>query len=252
MKLCILLPTFNNVDTIEGLVAALKPLDYPIVIVNDGSGETMNAVLQRIESQGGIALIHRPGNGGKGAAVTDGIRWAKNNGFTHVLQMDADHQHCVADVPRFVKAATQHPRSLILGKPIFPPNTPRARLNGRKISIVWVWIETLSAEIKDPLFGYRVYPVNETDRTLKWPFIGKRMEFDPEIAVRLVWRGVPVVNLETEVTYHDGGISHFHYFYDNVRISWMHTRLFIGMLLRIGILLARRIIGRRTERQAHS
>ena len=242
MKLCVLLPTFNNQSTIGQMVAEIEPYGFPILIVNDGSGPEMAVILAQLEARDSVTVVHRQKNGGKGAAVMDGIRWAHKAGFTHVLQIDADAQHRTADIPRFVDAARISPDALILGKPVFPENTPSARLKGRKISVVWVWIETLSKVIKDPLFGFRVYPVADTIAAARSPFIGRRMDFDTEIAVRLVWRGLQVVTLETPVKYYADGVSHFHYFYDNVRISWMHTRLFLGMIPRSWKLLGRRIV----------
>lgn len=244
MKLLVLLPTYNNVASISMMVNRLLPFGFFILVVNDGSHAEMHSLLEKLNRYDGLNVLHRAHNGGKGAAVIDGIHWAARNGYSHVLQLDADNQHLIEDLPRFVAAAEDNPRAFILGKPIFPANTPKLRLNGRKISIVWVWIETLSTQIKDPLFGYRLYPVAQTQKALRCLYIGKRMDFDPEIAVRLFWQGTQVVNVETPVTYHEDGVSHFHLFYDNVRISWMHTRLFIGMLSRSGFLLGRRIFSR--------
>ncbi|MBN2342653.1 MAG: glycosyltransferase family 2 protein [Deltaproteobacteria bacterium] len=245
MNLCILLPTYNNVSTLLPMVEELAGFQLPMVVVNDGSGASMKPVFEQLEKRADVTVVHRTHNGGKGAAVRDGIRWAQQSGYTHVLQMDADRQHAVEDVPRFLEAASANPEFLILGKPIFPANTPISRLNGRKISIIWVWIETLSKAIEDPLFGFRVYPVPATVRALRSPFLGKRMDFDPEVAVRLVWAGVPVQTIETPVTYHEDGVSHFRLFYDNVLISWMHTRLFFGMLIRSWKLIGRRIFKRK-------
>jgi hypothetical protein len=67
------------------------------------------------------------------------------------------------------------------------------------------------------------------------------MEFDPEILVRAVWAGIPLVSMPTHVTYPIDGVSHFKMWRDNVRISWMHTRLFFGMLWRAPLLIARRL-----------
>jgi hypothetical protein len=67
------------------------------------------------------------------------------------------------------------------------------------------------------------------------------MDFDTEIMVRMVWRGVRVLNVPTRVTYPVDGVSHFALWRDNVRISAMHARLFGGMLLRLPMLLARRV-----------
>jgi hypothetical protein len=67
--------------------------------------------------------------------------------------------------------------------------------------------------------------------------LGNRMDFDPEIAVRLYWAGVAMHNIETPVLYPPGGVSHFRLLRDNVRISWMHIRLLIGMVFRLPRLL---------------
>jgi hypothetical protein len=71
------------------------------------------------------------------------------------------------------------------------------------------------------------------------------MDFDPEIAVRLYWEGVPVRALPTRVTYPEGGRSHFRLWQDNWLISWMHTRLVFGMLWRAPRLLRRRLLPKR-------
>jgi hypothetical protein len=65
------------------------------------------------------------------------------------------------------------------------------------------------------------------------------MEFDPEIAVRLQWRGVPVVNVPTRVVYHEGGLSHYALVRDTLRIAGAHARLVAGMLPRSPWLVAR-------------
>ena len=62
--------------------------------------------------------------------------------------------------------------------------------------------------------------------------------------MRLVWAGVRVRNVPTKVTYPSDGVSHFDLWRDNLRISWMHTRLFFGMLPRVPRLLARRMATR--------
>ena len=51
------------------------------------------------------------------------------------------------------------------------------------------------------------------------------MEFDPELIIRLVRAGVPVVNISTKVQYPESGISHFRMVEDNIRIAWAYVRL---------------------------
>jgi len=78
--------------------------------------------------------------------------------------------------------------------------------------------------------------------------LGRRMEFDPEVLVRLQWRGVEMLNMPTRVTYPPDGVSHFRYGADNVRIVAMYVRLVLGMLL--ALLMYRTLFGRGTVRTA--
>ena len=71
--------------------------------------------------------------------------------------------------------------------------------------------------------------------------MGQRMDFDPEILVRLLWLPVTVRNVPVHVTYPEDSVSHFDMVEDNVRISLMHTKLCCGMLIRLPVLLARKL-----------
>jgi hypothetical protein len=113
-------------------------------------------------------------------------------------------------------------------------------LYGRYATHIWVWINTLSFDIKDSMCGLRVYPVAAVTALAARRSIGARMNFDTDILVRLYWDGLAVVNLPTRVSYPADGVSHFRVWRDNVLISWMHTKLFFGMLPRIPSLLARK------------
>ena len=124
---------------------------------------------------------------------------------------------------------------------MYDASVPKGRLYGRYITHVWVWINTLSFEIRDSMCGFRVDPLKVTVAVLDGANIGRRMDFDIEVLVRLVWRGLRLVNLPTRVTYPLDGISHFKALRDNVLISRMHARLFFGMLVRSPLLLLRKV-----------
>ena len=71
----------------------------------------------------------------------------------------------------------------------------------------------------------------------------RRFDFDTEAVVRLAWRGVKPINLDAPVRYlsaAEGGVSHFRYGRDNALLTWMHTRLMIGFVLRLPLLTWRR------------
>ena len=102
---------------------------------------------------------------------------------------------------------------------------PPARKFGRYITHVLVWVETFSLDIADSMCGYRIYPLDETAPIIAKGSVGSHMDFDTEIAVRLHWRGVPVVNIPTRVIYPPNNVSNFHMLADNVRMTWLHVRL---------------------------
>jgi hypothetical protein len=88
-----------------------------------------------------------------------------------------------------------------------------------------------------------VYPIADLVDVMRPRHWMRRFDFDPEAAVRLVWRGLKPVNVPAAVRYltpEEGGVSHFNYWRDNVLLVWMYTRLFFGFLLRLPVLLRRR------------
>ena len=99
--------------------------------------------------------------------------------------------------------------------------------------------------IGDSLFGFRVYPIEPLRRIMRGQRWMRRFDFDPEAVVRLCWRGVTPVNLPAPVRYfraEEGGVSHFNYLRDNAAADrGCTTRLFLGFLLRLPLLLLRRM-----------
>jgi len=235
---CVLIPTYDNPDTIGPVVERVRELLRDILVIDDGSGPAGRAACAALGERGLAHVVHRERNGGKGAAVKTGFEEARARGFTHALQVDADGQHELSDIPRFLEVAAANPDALVLGRPIFDDTAPAARRIGRRLTQFWVDVETGGRIIEDPMCGFRVYPVAEA-LAVRVP--SEMMDFDPELAVRLVWRGLPVINLPTRVRYvsaEEGGVSHFHIFKDNALIPWMHTRLCVekifGLMLRRG------------------
>jgi predicted LPLAT superfamily acyltransferase len=219
------------------VLARLQPFELTCIIVDDGSSAETQQQLAHLT---GVTVIRLETNSGKGEAVIAGLKAAELAGFTHAVQVDADGQHCIEDIPRFLDEARKHPDSLISGMPHYDETVPKSRLYGRYVTHVWVWIETLSLSLKDSMCGFRVYPLSETLAIVARHRPGKRMDFDTEIMVRLYWAGTDSRFIRTRVIYPPDGVSHFDALRDNLRISWMHTRLFFGMLPRIPALLARR------------
>ena len=238
---CVLIPCYNHGAMMASVLARLAPFDLPCLVVDDGSDETTRRTLEALAAdRPQVTLLRLAENSGKGAAVMQGLKACADRGFTHAVQVDADGQHAIEDIPKLLALAERHPDALISGQPVYDDSIPRSRLYGRWITHVWVWIETLSLQLKDSMCGFRVYPIAPVMRLAAGTPLGRRMDFDTEVMVRLYWQGNTSYFLPTRVTYPPDGVSHFDALKDNVRISLMHTRLFLGMLPRIPSLLMRR------------
>lgn len=241
---CVLIPVYNHDHAIASVVARVREHGLPIVLVDDGSSPQCAAELERLATQPDVFLVKHSENRGKGAAVCTGLRAAQEYGFTHALQIDADGQHALGDIPRFIDESRAHPESLVCGHPIFDASIPKIRFYGRYITHILVWFETLSFDIIDSMCGFRLYPLKPVLTFLAERSVGARMDFDTEILVRLYWRGVPMRWLATRVTYPLDGVSHYRLCADNVLVAWMHVRLVFGMVLRLPLLITRKFARR--------
>ncbi|MFJ4195156.1 glycosyltransferase family 2 protein [Pseudomonas sp. NPDC089534] len=237
---CAVIPVYNHETAVTTVVEALLAQGLPCILVDDASSRTCAQVLDTLAGRDRVHLVRLTANQGKGGAVMTGLREAARLGFTHALQVDADGQHDLQDVARFIEASRALPDAVICGYPLYDASVPKGRLYARYLTHVMVWINSLSLKIRDSMCGFRVYPLEPTLALIDSARIGKRMDFDSDILVRLSWRGQPMHWLQTRVHYPLDGVSHFRLLRDNALISGMHTRLFFGMLLRAPVILWRR------------
>jgi predicted LPLAT superfamily acyltransferase len=240
-KPCAVIPSHNHSAALPGVVAALRQLGLAVIIIDDASTEPHRSAIARLHGpESGIEVTRLDVNAGKGGAVVAGLRRAAARGFTHAVQVDADGQHDLARLPDLLAASKAAPGALISGRPVYDESMPRGRRIGRWFTHVWIWVETWSFQIADSMCGFRVYPLAITLRVIDEEQPGQRMEFDPEIMVRLFWRGVAAMAVPVRVIYPPGNTSNFRLLDDNWRISWMHTRLVFTMLFRLPSVLRNR------------
>lgn len=241
----VLIPSYNPGRKVLATVRAARAHWTPVWVVVDGSTDgSADWLTEEAAGDPGLRVLVLPENQGKGSAVLHGITIAAQQGFTHVLTMDSDGQHPETLIPDFISASQGAPEAMVLGKPVFGPEAPLVRVMGRKISNGWANLETLGAGIGDSLYGFRVYPIAPLMHVMRGTRFMRRFDFDPEAVVRLSWAGVRPINIDAPVRYfspEEGGVSHFNYLRDNLLLSGMHTRLFIGFVLRLPLLLWRRL-----------
>ncbi len=241
----VIIPSYNPGSRVLDTVRSARAQWAPVWVVVDGSSDGSTAQLLALAAEDSeLRIIVLPENRGKGSAVLEGISLAEAAGFTHALTMDSDGQHPAQLIPAFMAASQAEPGAMVLGKPVFDADAPALRVNGRKVSNGWANLETLWMGIGDSLYGFRVYPIAPLRRIMLRNRFMRRFDFDPEAVVRLCWAGVWPVNIDAPVRYFSadqGGVSHFRYLRDNTLLTWMHTRLFLGFLLRLPLLAWRRL-----------
>ncbi len=228
----VLIPSYNTGPILEATVKeVLANTLWPVCVVVDGStDDSEKAVVDLAAKESRLVVLIKDKNEGKGAAVRTGLLENVSSGYSHVLVMDADGQHPAQEINRFIQCAADHPEAMILGQPVFDSDVPWERLYGRKLSVWLVFLEVSGSAIGDPLYGFRVYPIESLLAVMEKPGRSNRYDFDPEVAVRLNWMGVSALKVAAPVKYVSeelGGVSHFHYFRDNFRFVCLHLRLLV-------------------------
>lgn len=226
LRLCLLIPHYNHERAIGPLLDRLAAHGLPCIVVDDGSSDDAKAVLRKEAARHPwVTVVWREANGGQGAAKRTGYHAALAAGYTHSIELDADGQHDTDDIPRFVRLVQDHPSAVILGRPVFGDDVPKARLWGRQLSRGLVWAACASFAVEDPLCGFRAMPLADAVRVTNSTHTGDRMSHDPEFAVRLFRAGLPIVTLPTRVSYPTDGVSHFDMLHDNLRLAGTYARL---------------------------
>ncbi len=241
----LLIPSYNTGALLAVTVSEVLQYHTPVWVVIDGSTDNSPALLTPLQEQypNQLKVIVFTKNSGKGAVIFAAAQQAQTQGFTHILTMDADYQHPAQAITTFITHSQRQPEAMILGQPIFADSAPALRVQGRKISNAWVKLETLNWGIADSLFGMRIYPLSPLLAVMRSTTWARRFDFEPEVAVRLAWRGVTAINLPTPVRYltkQAGGSSQFNYLRDNLLLTWMHSRLLLEFLIRLPFLLHRK------------
>ncbi len=116
----VLIPSYNTGPRLVRTVAEALAVWSPVWVVIDGSTDRSDAALDALAtSTPALRVFRRTRNGGKGAAVLDGLDAALAAGFTHALVLDADGQHPIDHIAPFMAASAARPEALVLGFPVF-------------------------------------------------------------------------------------------------------------------------------------
>ena len=227
-RLCVIIPTYNNVRTIGKVITDVLKYCSHVIVVDDGSTDGTSAEIRSLSSH--INIVSYQPNRGKGHALVAGFHKAKEMGFTHAITIDADGQHFAADIPVFIKELDNHTDTIVVGaRNLTEENMPRGNTFANKFSNFWFRLQT-GINLQDTQSGFRLYPISAL-RGLR--FITSRYEAELELLVFSAWAGTPIVSVPVRVYYPpaDERVSHFRPIYDFVRISILNTVLCVAALV---------------------
>jgi nucleotide-binding universal stress UspA family protein len=223
----VVLPTYNNSGTLEGILQRVQRLGLPSIVVNDGSTDDTAAILavwQKDDAAGSIQVIQHPRNTGKGAALQTAFQAAAASGYTHSVTMDTDGQLNPEEIPRLLDAARRNPDALVIGvRNARHPDYPAKSRWGRMFSNFMIWLEC-GQSVADSQCGFRVYPMGLTDLLR---VRAGRFGYEAEIVTRTVWAGCSIVEVPVNCRYFPGKerVTHFRPWVDSLRGARLHGRL---------------------------
>lgn len=218
LKVCTVMPTYNNAGTLRDVVERVLSFCNDVIVVNDGCTDDSAEILASFGDR--ITVVDYGKNRGKGYALKQGFKKAKQKGFDYALTIDSDGQHFPEDVPLFVNALEQHTGALIVGsRNLNQENMPGGNTFANKFSNFWFKVQT-GIDLPDTQTGYRLYPL----RSLPHIF-SARYEAELSLLVFSAWRGIDLVPIKVNVCYPEDRVTHFRPFWDFFRISVLNTIL---------------------------
>jgi glycosyltransferase involved in cell wall biosynthesis len=221
-RFAIVIPAYNHGRQVRGVVEKTLQLGLPVIVVDDGSTDSTPQVLASLSD---VTVIRHEENQGKGASLLTGFAAALRLA-DWAITIDADGQHDPEDILSLIQAVPEGQRPFVIGKRagMGHGNVPWTSRWGRRFSNFWVWA-SCGRWLSDSQSGFRAYPLPET---IDLGTRARRYQFEVEILVLAVWRGIPIIEVPVRTLYGpiEGRVSHFRPWLD----FWRNTRTFARLV----------------------
>ena len=211
MKLSIIIPCYNEEDTIKPLLESLFKVDFPIereiIVVDDGSDNNQKDIIKEEILSNQIKFIRLPKNQGKGVAIRIGLRYATGDIF--IIQ-DADFEYFPTDIPKLLVPILQKEVQVVYGtrfskRPEFMATShyQANKLLSRITNFIY------KTELTDMETGYKLFTKEVLD---KITLTTREFEFEPEITAKIVLNGYRIKEIPIEYHYRKFG---------SAKINWL-------------------------------
>lgn len=219
MEYCVIIPTYNNEKTLEGVISGVLKITENIIVVNDGSTDTTGDILKKFSF---LTIISYEKNQGKGHAIQKGFEAAISRGYLYAVTIDSDGQHFPEDILTLISPINNESDKLIIGaRNLAPEALSKGSSFANRFSNFWYRFLT-GIKLPDTQTGFRLYPLV--------PLAGMRFytgkyEFELEVLVRAAWKGIEIESVPIRVFYpsRTERVSHFRPFMDFFRIGLLNT-----------------------------
>lgn len=229
LKACVVIPTYNNEQTLATVISHVAVYTGHIIVVNDGSTDNTPSIIASFPAVQSISYLK---NVGKGWALRKAFEYAAAKGYDFAITIDSDGQHFAKDLPVFIDKLEQERNAIIIGaRNMDQESVPGGSSFGNKFSNFWFKLET-GINSPDTQSGYRLYPIHALKNMR---FFTLKYEFEIEVLVRAAWKGIAVLSVPVTVYYapRESRISHFRPYKDFARISVLNTILVLITFLYI-------------------
>lgn len=216
----VVVPTYNNPQTIENVAQDVLDHGYHLVIVDDGSSQCVEKIISFKNPK--MRIIAHETNRGKGAAIITGAKETKTMGKTFFVSMDGDGQHLAGEIEKMLAIMDGENQIIIGARNLGINDVPNGSKFGRWFSNFWACWDT-GQTVTDSLSGFRIYPVSIVDLPIKTA----RFDWEMEVLVRHAWKKRAIKEASVECYYPkpEERVSHFKKFWDTMAIVMVHVRL---------------------------
>ena len=117
----VIIPTYNEKENISNIIHAVMALEdgFDILVLDDNSPDGTASIVKDLISSDSfknrLHLIERSGKLGLGTAYITGFKWALENKYDYIFEMDADFSHDPKDLPRLLAACEQEGKDMAIG-----------------------------------------------------------------------------------------------------------------------------------------
>lgn len=194
MKICVIIPTYNEARAIADLVRNIKRQDLEVVVVDDGSYDNTF----RVAEDSGAVVLHNPVNEGKGASLIRGFAYASGKDFDAVITMDGDGQHLPSEIPYFIRLAKYSNSGIFIGNRMLRrKDMPLIRILTNKL-MSWFISSLTKQKIPDTQCGFRLIKKEVLE---KIDLRTRKYETESEIIVRAARLGFKIESVPIKTIY---------------------------------------------------